>query len=89
MTIFTYPETGSCPLQTSKDFNLSVKADLKQLKFIFMFEQLMRMLDYIKYQIVGSVFLADTAKHEEVQQNHHKQMQDVPSNHQLWSLFDL
>jgi len=54
-----------------------------------MFEQLMRMLDYIKYQIVGSIILVETAKKEKVEQYHRNQMQDVPSNHQLWSLFDL
>jgi len=47
ITIFTYPETGSCPLQHSKDFNMNLLANFKQLKIIFMNEQLMRMIDYI------------------------------------------
>jgi hypothetical protein len=73
VTIFTYPETGSCPLQTSKDFNLSIKANLKQLKVVLMFEHLMRMLDYINFQIVRVISPAGTYQDDNVQQHHHKQ----------------
>ncbi len=59
ITIFTYPETGSCPLQVSKDFNINIAANLKQLKVILMFEHLMRMIDYINHQIVRVISPAD------------------------------
>lgn len=65
VTVFTYSETGSCPLQTSKDFNLNVGVNLKQLKAIIMFEQLLRIIDYINHQIV-LVIAPDNVDEEKV-----------------------
>ena len=48
LTLFTYPgETGCCPLQPSKDFNLKVSVIVRQAKIIYMHEHFMRMVDYI------------------------------------------
>jgi len=65
VTAFTYPETGSCPLQTSKQFNSNVGVSLKQLKAVLMYEQLMRMIDYINHQIV-LVIVPDNVDEEKV-----------------------
>ncbi len=48
--LFTYPEeTGCCPNQPSKDFNMVIFMTLSQIKVVFMMEQTMRILDFVNH----------------------------------------
>ncbi len=50
--LFTYPEeTGCCPNQPSKDYNMAIYMTLSQIKVIFMMEQTMRILDFVNHQV--------------------------------------
>jgi len=51
---FTYPgEDGSCINQTNKGFNVSLTANLQQIRLIYMQQCTIRMNDYFMFQVLG------------------------------------
>jgi len=51
---FTYPGTdGSCINQNDKGFNLKIKAELQQIKFIHMQQCTLRLVDYTMVQVIN------------------------------------
>ena len=48
LVLFTYPEeTGCCPLQPGKDYNMKLEVVLRQIRINFITERTIRIIDYI------------------------------------------
>lgn len=52
--VFTYPGIdGECINQTNKGFNVTVKADLQQIRLTFMMQCILRIIDYLFVQVLN------------------------------------
>jgi len=50
LILFTYPEeTGCCPFQPSKDYNMRLSITMSQVKIVFVTERTIRIIDYIMF----------------------------------------
>jgi hypothetical protein len=53
MFLFTYPgKDGECRNQLDKSFNLTVRADLQQIRLIYMQQLTLRLVDYMFVQVL-------------------------------------
>ena len=53
--IFDYPSETRCEVQESQDYNMALKLNLNQIKFLFMLENTMRIVEY-SMNHVGKLF---------------------------------
>lgn len=91
---FTYPGTdGSCINQNDKGFNLKIKAELQQIKFIYMQQCTLRLVDYIMVQVIN--LLVKNSKEPASNFFHQKEAEPkafvnkIKKKDPFWESFDL